>query len=173
MIINKTRKILSKDTLVTLYYSFVHPYLNYTIELWGSTTQYNLNSLHKMQKKIVRMICKVPYRSHTASLFQDLKIFNIHNIYHYHMCLLMFKIYKGQSPLLLRNMFTLSDNVNNTRQMFNYNLPLFRLAICQKSFGYKGVKIWNYIVSHVNLNFTTITFKKHVKRHLLNNDILI
>ena len=96
-IINKTRKILSKDTLVTLYYSFVYPYLNYTIELWGSTTQYNLNSLHKMQKKIVRMICKVPYRSHTASLFQDLKIFNIHNIYHYHMCLLMFKIYKGQS----------------------------------------------------------------------------
>ena len=126
-----------------------------------------------MQKKIVRMICKVPYRPHTASLFQDLKIFNIHNIYHCHMCLLMFKIYKGQSPLLLRNMFTLSDNVNNTRQMFNYNLPLFRLAICQKSFGYKGVKILNYIESHVNLNFTTITFKKHVKRHLLNNDILI
>ena len=78
------------------------------------------------------------------------------------MCLLMFKIYKGQSPLL-RNMFTLSDNVNNTRQMFNYNLPLFRLAICQKSFGYKGVKIWNYIVSHVNLNFITITFKKTCK----------
>ena len=76
-IINKTRKILNKDTLVTLYYSFVYPYLNYAIELWGGTKQFNLNSLHKMQKKIVRLICMAPYRSHTAVLFQDLKIFNI------------------------------------------------------------------------------------------------
>ena len=90
------------------------------------------------------------------------------------MCLLMFKIYKGQAPLLLRNMFTLSNNVSNTRQRFNYKLPLYRLTICQKSFRYNGVKIWNFIICHVNFRFSSIiTFKKYVKRYLINNDILI
>ena len=126
-----------------------------------------------MQKKIVRMICKVPYHHHTASLFLDLKIFNIHNIYHYHLCVLMFKIYKGHSPILLQDMFRLNVNINNTRQMYNYILPLFRLNICQNSFRYKGVKMWNYIINHVNTNMSIMTFKKYVKQHLRNNDISI
>ena len=169
-IINKARKLLTKETLVTLYYSFIYPYLYYAVELWGCSSRYNLDSLHIMQKKIVRLICKVPFHCHTPPLFLDLKILNVDKIYLYHTSLLMHKIYKREAPSVLRNMFT-NSNVYNTRQILQYQLPLFRLSICQKSFRFKGAKIWNYIVKHVNVNFSIFTIKRYLKYHILNHDI--
>ena len=46
----KTRKYLSKSCLVTLYYTFLFPYLNYCIEVWGSAAQFNINTLTVLQK---------------------------------------------------------------------------------------------------------------------------
>ena len=37
-ILCKARKYLPKNTLITLYYSFVYPYLNYCLEVWGKST---------------------------------------------------------------------------------------------------------------------------------------
>ena len=39
-IISKTRKYFDSDTLLTLYYSFVYPYLTYCIEVWGNASEY-------------------------------------------------------------------------------------------------------------------------------------
>ena len=41
-ILYKTKDYLKSDTLLTLYYSFVYPYLIYCIEVWGATTKGNL-----------------------------------------------------------------------------------------------------------------------------------
>ena len=49
--------------------------------------------------------------------------------------------------------------VYGTRQILQYQLPLFKLSICQKSFRYKGAKIWNYTTKHVNVNFSISTVK--------------
>ena len=35
-ILYKSRKIFKVSTLLTIYYSFVYPYLIYCIEIWGS-----------------------------------------------------------------------------------------------------------------------------------------
>ena len=36
-VIAKARKLLDKETLVTLYYTFVYPYLCYCNHVWGNT----------------------------------------------------------------------------------------------------------------------------------------
>ena len=42
-IIYKARSVLSKTSLVSLYYSYVYPYLTYCIEAWGCATQTHLH----------------------------------------------------------------------------------------------------------------------------------
>ena len=34
-ILNKAKRVLTKSYLVTLYYSFIFPYLTYRIDVWG------------------------------------------------------------------------------------------------------------------------------------------
>lgn len=42
-IINKARKCLNKNTLTTLYYSFIYSHLIYCVEVWGSTSDCFMN----------------------------------------------------------------------------------------------------------------------------------
>ena len=49
-ILCKLRKCFSSSTLLTLYYSFIYPYLLYCIEVWGNTSQCYLFPLFKLQK---------------------------------------------------------------------------------------------------------------------------
>ena len=34
-IINKVKQLVNKETMKTLYYSFIYPYFNYALEVWG------------------------------------------------------------------------------------------------------------------------------------------
>jgi hypothetical protein len=170
-IISKVKKVLGLNTLVTLYYAFVYPYLNYAVELWGSSSQQNLQTIFKVQKKIIRIICKVPYCTHSAPLFSDLKILNIFRIYEYHVSILMFKVTKGLCPQLIKEMFENDiDHMYHTRQESKYRLPLYRLSVCQKGFRYKGTSIWNVVTDVISTRFSIEIFKKHVKYHLLGNN---
>ena len=55
-ILCKLRKCFSSSTLLTLYYSFIYPYLLYCIEVWGNTSQCYVFPLFKLQKKAIRII---------------------------------------------------------------------------------------------------------------------
>ena len=50
-ILIKARKFINKDALVTLYYSFIYPYLLYCNHIWGSSCSQNLQRLFVLQKK--------------------------------------------------------------------------------------------------------------------------
>ena len=69
-----TKDYIKSDTVLTLYYSFVYPYLMYCIEVWGATTKGNLISLLKTQKRVVRMIKSVSIRTESAPLFFEIKM---------------------------------------------------------------------------------------------------
>ena len=50
-ILGKARKYFSQSTLVTLYYTFIYPYLTYCVEVWGNANNIYISSLFKLQKK--------------------------------------------------------------------------------------------------------------------------
>ena len=47
-ILCQARKMLKLSTLHTLYYSFIFPYLNYCIQVWGSASKIHLDSICKL-----------------------------------------------------------------------------------------------------------------------------
>ena len=59
-IILKARKVFNKDTLSTLYFTLVYPYLNYCIHVWGRAYNTHLKDLFVLQNKAIRIINGVP-----------------------------------------------------------------------------------------------------------------
>ena len=76
-ILIKARFCLSKETLVSLYYTFIYPYLTYCNSVRGDSFLCNLNRLYVLQKKVVRIISHANWKAHTEPLFKELKYFQL------------------------------------------------------------------------------------------------
>ena len=108
-IIYKASFCLPSTALVTLYYSLVYPYLMYCVSVWGSTYKSNLKRIFLLQKKLIRIISKASFDTHTDPLFKDLQILKFHNIYKYHTGKLMFLFTKNLLPNYFKSMFMLTS----------------------------------------------------------------
>jgi len=163
-IICKARKALNSDTLKTLYYSFVYPYLVYCIENWGLASKIYIDSLFKLQKRLIRIIAGVNYLAHTASLFSQKEIMPLFKIYIYTVLVFMFKVYNNMFPSSITRMFTMNMESHNynTRHSNFYRLPLMRLATSQRFIRFMGPKLWNYYCTICNFTrvYTFPSFKK-------------
>ena len=172
-IILKARKYFNKDTLLSLYYTMILPYLSYCIHVWGSAYHVHLNDIVILQKKIVRIICGVVPRSHTEPLYKELGILNVNQIYQYSVGLFMFKFVNKMFPsLLFDNMFTFTTDVHNynTRQAQLLYVPYCSTTRSQKTIRYTGTRIWNSFSNKINTQCVISTFKKNLKLILLNNN---
>ena len=80
-ILYKAKRLLTQETLITLYNSFIYPYIVYCIEVWGSTCKNNLLSLLKLQKCAIRLITSSPRGTESAPLFESLNILSVFQVY--------------------------------------------------------------------------------------------
>ena len=62
-ILHKAKKILRKESLLTLYNCFIYPYIIYCIEVWGAASLKNLMSVLRLQKRAVRLITSSSFRT--------------------------------------------------------------------------------------------------------------
>ena len=76
-IINRIKQFINKETLRTLYFSFVYPYLYYSIVVWGNAQDCYRDTIVKLQKRAVRIISCSPLLAHSEPLFIHLKYFNL------------------------------------------------------------------------------------------------
>ena len=68
-IILKSRKVFSNETLLSLYHTFVYPYLSYCIHVWGKAYKTHLNDLVVLQNKAMRIINGVPPRTNMDNFY--------------------------------------------------------------------------------------------------------
>ena len=69
----RAKQFLNKRSLVALYYSYIHTYLNYANLSWGSTNRTNLKKLFSQQKHAIRIVCNKTRFEHTKELFKPQK----------------------------------------------------------------------------------------------------
>ena len=173
-IINKARHLICHQLLKTLYYSFVYPYLNYCIEIWGKSYVTHLQSIIVQQKKIIRWIAKAHYQAHTKDLFIKYDILPLKKIYVFKVAQLLFKYFKGKLPAILSNLYTLAEEIHsyNTRYKHFARTPAFHLNISEQTINFSGAKIWNFLVEqNIDLNCSIHSFKHRVKIILHANEV--
>ena len=66
------------------------------MSVWGSTYQSNLSCVFILQKKIIRIISKVSFDSHTDVLFKEHGILKFFDIYFYQIGKLMYLFKKAE-----------------------------------------------------------------------------
>jgi len=94
-IINRAKHSFNSSSLIMLYYSFVYPYINYGLEVWGSVPKTKLVPILKLQKRILRITTFSPTRTPSSPLFSKFSVLDIYNVYIYKDVLFMCKIEKN------------------------------------------------------------------------------
>ena len=119
---------LPKPCLKTLYYCLVYPYLHYCIIVWGSTYKTNLRRLVSLQKRVIRIISKSTFDSHSDPIFKELELLKLSDIRQLELGKRMFSLNHSLLPSKFNNYFSLNKQVHSyaTRFANDFLLPFCR-----------------------------------------------
>lgn len=169
-ILYRAKPLLNKRTLLSLYYSFVYPHLSYCIVIWGKANQCLLQPLIKLQKRAVKCIDN---SKKSAPVFSKYNILQLFNIYRYETTLFMYKFKCNNLPSIFDNWFVTSSNLHSydTRNLWDYHLPLYRKESSKSSMKFSGAYMWNSLdVSLKCSNSKISAYKKLLKKYLSSHD---
>ena len=185
-ILYKCRRLFTHETLLTLYNSFVFPYFNYCVSVWGNTFSSYLEPLIKMQKRAVRIVAGAERNSHTSPIFKRLNTLKLSQIYLYKVQLFAFKFHKTQRqtevetqtyndklPNIFMDFFQRngSFHVYNTRHQNEFRPPFFHSSKRSKSIKVDGVRTYNYFLGKLNIESSFISYKIALKKYIIVNDL--
>ena len=167
-ILNKVR-FLTQDTLKVLYHSFITSYLSYCNVIWGFTCKTNLNRIHILQKKAIRIVTHSNYMSSTKPLFKKTNILPIYEMCNYNVAKFMYQCYNNLLPKPFEAFFLFNKDVHayNTRNKDKFHLPLMRKQVTKLSIFYEGPLLWNTIPDHVIKSKSLNQFKRKYKQLIL------
>ena len=73
----RAKPFLDKESLLALYYSYIHSYINYANLAWGGTYLTNLKKLRSQQKHAIRIVHDKTKFEHTKELFKSASVLNL------------------------------------------------------------------------------------------------
>ena len=91
--LRKVRNALNQDALLTVYYSFIYPYIQGGAGIWANTCKRYMLDILLKQKQVVRIIAGARYLDHTVPLFKELNILPIDLLYKQQLLILMYNTF--------------------------------------------------------------------------------
>jgi len=113
-IMHRARNYLPQSIRLKLYYAHVQSHLYYANIIWVSASTSTLSPLFLLQKRAIRIVANVPYRSHTDTIFRHLGVIKIHDVFNYKLCLLLKNMNARLFNLLELNTYVSSYNTRTT-----------------------------------------------------------
>ena len=106
---------MTSQTLTSIYYALIYPYLTYGCVLWGNNYEAPLSQLVRLQNKVIRIINNVPLRDHITPHYVILGLLNFPDIVKLYTCQLLYDHLIDENRLIthylwyLRNITTLLE----------------------------------------------------------------
>ena len=72
--IKQVKKVLPKNSLITLYHSLIQSHINHGIAAWGNAYECHLGRLKNLQKRALRASNNAHYNIHTDPLYKACEI---------------------------------------------------------------------------------------------------
>ena len=125
---SKIAKNIGIDSLLPLYHSYIHSYINYGNIAWGSTTRTNLKKIYSQQKHAIRIVYSKDRLSHTRELFKQCKVLNVYQVNIWKNLVFMHQINSNTVPTIFLNKFKKpTRNYPTNFAETNYSIPPFKL----------------------------------------------
>jgi hypothetical protein len=145
--------------LRTIYFSYVHSIITYSIIFWGNSP--DIYNIFKLQKRAIRIIMNAVNRVSCHELFKKLKILPLYS--QYILSLLLFVV-KNIDEFIMNS----EVHAINTRHRSDLHPPSINLTKYQKGVYYSVVKIFSHLPQNIkNLSWNVKKFKLVLKRFLL------
>ena len=106
----RAKPFLRKHSLLTLYCSYIHTYLNYANLLWASINRTNVKKLLSQQKHVILIVNNKTRFEHTKEHFNSQKILNIYKLNILNIAIFMHKAYNKTA---LATFFESMSSVSN------------------------------------------------------------
>ena len=113
----KINEIVPSHILINLYYSIIYPFLIYGLPIWGVACKKYLDPIHKLQKKIARLITSnVTYHSlhrplpHSAPPSHTCGLLNIYDMFKLISAKFVFTCLKLTPPLQFADFYIYAPN---------------------------------------------------------------
>jgi hypothetical protein len=169
-ILNRLKRYIPRDTLVTIYNTLISPHINYGILAWG----HQCKSIIKLQKRAMRTITCSKYNAHTEPIFKQLGILKVDDLRHLSELKFYFKLANGTLPeyfdtYAIQRYTDLHDY--STRGRLNVIQPRIRCEISKDCIRYK---LHHIINSNPNLLIDKVYthsfngFSNYAKKYFLS-----
>ena len=170
-VLSKLKNFLPLHILRTLYYSIIHPHLNYGLLVWG----FQCNRIVKLQKRAIRTITRSKYNAHTSPLLKHMEILSVNDMLHQKALTFHYKYVNKNLPYYFDsfNITTQASLHNyNTRQRDNVRLNRTRIKMtdkCLRNYLPEQLNSVPNIVSSKIYTHSLHGFSSAVKRFILAN----
>ena len=129
-ILPKLRYNAPIETCLHVYYAIFYLHLTYGCNVWGLTSNKNLNEIEILQRKCIRIITDSDFRSPKNHLFIKHKILKVREILDLNQLQLTFNYLDKSSPSNLNNLFKSNDEIHTYHTRFNFYIPSVDTSIC-------------------------------------------
>ena len=145
-LMNRIKHILDKKTFLFVLNAFNFSRLFYCSTVWSNTSKSNLKKLQLIQNfPAARLILGLRKFNHISEGLKSLKWLNVKDRLFLNNAVMVYRCLQDKAPEYLKEKFVKRQEVSgrNTRHGATLNLPLCRLTKGQRSFTYRGAKIFN------------------------------
>ena len=154
----KARPFLNKKSLLSLYYSYIHSYINYGAVSWGTTCRINLKKINSQQKQVFCIIFNKGKFEHTSELFKSSKILNVYKLNNFNFAVFMHRFQGKSAPSIFLPKFRKPFHSYPTRFSHpNYVTLISKLN--KYGISYRAPFVWNnFLSATVNKSLTSLNW---------------
>lgn len=112
-ILSKLRHYAPLHVCVSVYYSIFYSHILYGCIVWSFTSKSNLDSIFKLQKKMIRIITFSDYFAHTNPLFVQLNLLKTDDIFKAELLKFMYDLSSERLPAVFNDFFNKNKNLHS------------------------------------------------------------
>ena len=165
-IIFKASLVINSDACRTLYCTLFLPYITYCAEVWGNAYTTTLSRVIISQKRVIRVICKVPRGTSTTLLFKEQRLLKFDDIVRCKLCTMFYNVITSNVPRPILNRVCMFNSVRRNQRYFGVTYS--RTELKKQCAMVIGPKVFNNLPSTVKSARTVRSFKHLFKVSILS-----
>ena len=126
----------------------------------------NLRRLVSLQKRVIRIISKSTFDSHSDPIFKELELLKLFVIRQLELGKLMFSFNHSLLPPKFNDYFSLNKQVHSyaTRYANDFHLPFCRTNLRKFSVSFQGPTYYNSLENDIKQSYSLNSFKTKLKK---------
>lgn len=170
-LLKRINYFLTAENKQLFYNSYILSCFDYACITWSTCSKNEFHKIEKLQKRAARIILKKPIKTPSIFMFKELNWLSFSNRLKYHIALLVYKSTKGLVPVYISNIIQFSSNdTYNMRSKSNIKIKQLQCNtnFQKKTFSYLSIQVWNNLPLSLKLISNIQNFKRSLKNHLFN-----